>query len=521
MLRPSPVVGIEIAARRLIAVEVDPSTDPPTVRQAISGEVPAAGLGEWLRARLAEERITARVVHVVLSDPDSIHRVQLLPPMTASERQLSLERELGREIGGNPLVGHQLLRQTEGTPRKDEVLVAATPRREADETLAGLMTARLVPRLVTTAAVALSRVAQILSPASFDRPAAVVHWGFRGLTVAVVDQGTLKFAREVPHLAVPGLDPREWFVTEFQRSIRQYTQTFKGAPIGSVLVGSVETRFEQALADIEARLGLPVANLKDAARALLPQATEAAAALPSGAFLLSLGAAVLAPRETPNLLPRSVVAQRRTALLKRATMAAAFLLVGFLGYSAWGAAREAADYRQALAKVTAQKRSYQAQVAQVDRIKQERETQYQRIRLLKSDPLGGSPLAEVFKEISRVAPRELRLQRLALGRHETGVRVRLTGEVESTDLAQAQSEFNRFYFGLQESPFFYQVIFNPAAASKVTIQQGRSPIIEGRTVRDIQRGAEASQTREAVLGQGKKLVFELELRLRAMSREIK
>jgi hypothetical protein len=177
--------------------------------------------------------------------------------------------------------------------------------------------------------------------------------------------------------------------------------------------------------------------------------------------------------------------------------------------------QEVATHKRALARVTAQKQAGLAEQAQVESIKRERETQYQRIRLLKSDPLGEPPLAEVFKEMSRVAPGDLRLDRLILGRDEKGARIRLSGVVESADLAQAQSQFNRFYFGLQGSPFVSEVIFNPPTSSKVTIQQGPSPIIEGRTASDIRRlSGQADEEREGVRAQGKKLAFELELRLK-------
>lgn len=516
MLTGSRAVGIEVADRRLIGVEADPATDPPTIRQAISGDVPATGFGESLRNLLAESGIVARVTHLVLSDTDSVHRVQLLPSMTAGERQLFLERELRREMGGNPLFGHVILRQAEGAPRKDEVLVAAVPRKDLDQTLVSLLTAGLrPPRLVTTAPLALARAAETLSPDSFDRPTAVAHWGFRGLTIIIAAEGTLKFVREIPHLTAPGLDVAEWFVTEVQRSIRQYVQTVKGGAIERVLVGAAEARFERVLPDLEARLGLPLVNLNEAIQTLLPEGTEETSALPAGAFLLPLGAALLSPKETANLLPPSILAKERTTVLKKMAGAAAALLVVSLGYYAWGAAQEAANYKKALVRVTADRQSRLAESAQVDGIKQQRETQYQRIRLLKSDPLGGPPLAVVFKELSRVAPGDLRLERLVFGRDEGGARIRLTGAVESGDLAQAQSEFNRFYFGLQGSPLFSEVIFNPPAASRVTIQQAPTVVVEGRTARDFQQQqAGSEQEREAVKGRGKKLAFELELRLK-------
>lgn len=515
LLRSSRALGVEIAGKRLIVVEVDPTTDPPAVLGAGIGEATPAGVGESLKSLLGEQRITSRVAHVVLSPASSVHRILRLPPMTPGERRLFLERELGREIGGNLLLDHRVLRVVDGPPRKDEVLVAAIPGDETNESLTGVMAASLSPRLVTTVPLALSRAAEVLSPESFDRPTAVAHWGFQGLTIVIADGGAPKFTREVPHLTVPGLDPREWFVTEFQRSIRQYMQAFKGSTVGTVLVGSVEPRFEAVLADIETRLGLPIVNLNEALRALLPEGTDDGS-VPAGAFLTALGAGLLSPKDAVNLLPPSIADRRRLALLKRGAGVAAALLVVSLGYSTWGTAQEAATYRKAMAKLTAERQAREAGTAQIQQIKQVRANQYQRIGLLKSDPLGDPPLADVFKELSRVAPAGLRLERLVFGRDGTGVTIRLTGRFESADLAQAQGEFNQFYVGLQGSPLFLDVIFNPPPPPKVRIQQGPSGVIEGRTARDIQAQNEAGRDREGLSGQGRKVAFELELRLRGI-----
>jgi len=254
-----------------------------------------------------------------------------------------------------------------------------------------------------------------------------------------------------------------------------------------------------------------VVDLNAAMRDLLPDGVDTAT--PAGAFLPALGAALCAPGAL-NLLPPAIPAQRRAALLKRGAAAAAALVVLSLGYSTWGAMQEAATYRKAVAEVASKKRAREAALAQVQQVKQERDRQYERIRLLTGDPLGGPPLADVFKEISRVAPDELRLERLVVGRDAGQVKIRVTGGLESVDLARAQSEFNRFYFGLQESPFFSDVIFNPPTVSKVTIQQGPYGMPEGRTLGDIRARDEAARQKDTFGGAGKKLTFELELRLR-------
>lgn len=505
------ILGLELSGKRLAVVEVDPTTDPPTIQRALTSDLPATGLGETLTGLLAERGIGARTTHVVLASSTSVHRTLLLPPMSAGERRLFLERELGREVGAGLLVDSQPLRTVEGPPRKEEVLTVAIPGAETDQALAGVMAARLSPRLVTTIPLALARAAEALAPESVDGPTAVAHWGFQALTILVVDGGAPKFTREVPHLAAPGIDPREWFVTEFQRSIRQYTQTVKGITVGRVLLSSVDARFEAQFADVETRLGMPVVNLNEAMHDLLPEGSDEAS--PAGAFLPALGATLLEPARL-NLLPPAIPARRRSALLKRGAAAAAALLVVSLSYSTWAAVQEVATYRKSIALLTAKKRAHEAQIAQVQQIKQARDTQYERIRLLTGDPLGGPPLPEVFKEISRVAPDELRLDRLVVGREGNLVTIRMTGRLESADLARAQSEFNRFYFGLQGSPFFSEVLLNPPSKSKVTIQQGGSPSIEGRTVRDLQARSAPGQQEQGLVGAGKKLAFELELRLR-------
>lgn len=506
-------LGLELTGKRLVVVEVDPATDPPAILQAVTAELSATGLGETLTGLLAQHRIGSRESHVVLAPSTSAHRTLLLPPMSASERRLFLERELGRELGAGLLVDSQPLRTVEGPPRKEEVFTVAVPGAETEQALAGVMAARLSPRLVTTIPLALTRAAEALAPESADRPTAMAHWGFQGLTLVVVDGGAPRFTREIPHLAAPGIDPRDWFVTEFQRSIRQYTQTVKGATVGSLLIGSVDARFEAQLEDVAARLGMPVVNLNQTLRDLLPEGPDDGT--PAGVFLPAFGAA-LAGQGALNLLPPSILARRRVALLKRGAAAAAALLVLSLSYSTWGAMQEAATYRKAVAELAAKKRARDAQIAQVQQIKQERDHQYERIRLLTGDPLGGPPLADVFKEISRFAPDELRLERLVVGREAGLVKIRVTGWLESVDLARAQSEFNRFYFGLQESPFFSDVIFNPPAVSKVTIQQGSGPygLPEGRTLSDIRARDEAQRQKDTFGAAGKKLTFELELRLR-------
>ena len=89
--------------------------------------------------------------------------------------------------------------------------------------------------------------------------------------------------------------------------------------------------------------------------------------------------------------------------------------------------------------------------------------------------------------------------------------MKLSGAVKEPDLARAQASFNRLYFGLRESPFFYEVSYLPEVEKK---KEGVPALIEGRRVVDIQ--AREAATREVVSASEQQLNFELTLRLREM-----
>lgn len=281
-----------------------------------------------------------------------------------------------------------------------------------------------------------------------------------------------------------------------------------------MLFGNAEAAIEPVFADpgqFESRLGMPVLNLNETLRALLPEGAEEAAGLPAGVFLLPLGAALLAPEEVPNLLPQAIIVSRRSRQMTRAALAAAILLVLVMGSSFWGASREAAALRRTLERQRAASQAQQADVSRVERIEGERRQVRRWIRFLSDDPLGAPPLADALKDVSRLAPDQLRLERLVISKGEGGHSMKLSGAVKEPDLARAQASFNRLYFGLRDSPFFYEVSYLPEVEKK---KEGVPAVIEGRRVVDI-RPREAA-TREVVSASEQQLNFELTLRLREM-----
>lgn len=483
---------------------------PTAISRAVVIELPRERLGAQLKSVLGQAGVSTGRIHLVTWDSEQIHRTQLLPPMTAAERSLFLERELAREGGGAKAVSSQILRQVEDGARKDEVLVVAAPREGLDRLLAPFLAAQLPPRLVATAPLALVKAAHALSPIPADRPTLVGHWGLSGLTFAVVSDGVLKLARQIPRLAVPGLDPLEWLATEIQRSVRAYAQISKGGRVEQMLFGNAEAAVEGLFSDpgqLETRLGLPVLSLNEIIRTLLPDGVEEEAGLPAGVFLLPFGAALLAPEEAPNLLPRAIVIDRRSQQVIRAALAAAMLLALTMGWSFLGANREALALRRSLDRQRVATRAQAAELGEVERREAERQRVRRWIRFLSDDPMGGPPFADALKEISRLAPDRLRLERLSVSKGDGGYTMKLAGSVKQADLAQAQAAFNRLYFGLRDSPFFYNVTFLPEVEKKEV-----PAFIEGRRVVDIQ--PRAAPAREAVSASEQQLNFELTLPLK-------
>lgn len=469
------VTGLEWADGKLIAVEVSGAR----VSRARVREAPDAGLG---RQALDDLGVTTARIHLVAWDPEQIHRTELLPPMSAAERSQFLERELAREGAVARVIGSRILRRLEEGLRKDDVLVVAAPREWLDRLLAPLVAARCTPGLVATAPLALAMAAQALSPRPLDRPTIVCHWGLAGLTVVVVANGALRLARQIPHVTAPGLDPIERVITELERSGRHYAQISKGQRVEQLLIANAQPSMEALFSDLErleSRQGLPTVSLHEALRSRLPPGTETEAGLPAGAFLFAYGAALLSPRETPNLLPRTLVIARRSRRVQQVALAAGIVLLLALGVGVWEVRRDAPGLRRALGEALATRQSLQARLADAGDIEGERARVRRWVRLLKEDPLGAPPLADSFKELSRLAPDRLRLEELAMSKDERGWGLKLVGALKEGDLARAQVAFNDLYFGLRASPLVHDVTFSrgPAPPAGVMVIPSASGVV--------------------------------------------
>lgn len=473
-------LGIEAASGTLVAVAVSRGrissartvTVPP-------GEVSAGALA-------LQPRFGAAPMHVAMSDPETVHRTLLLPPMTARERSDVVNRETARDGEAAKAVAWHVVRrvEVEGLPKDELLVVVASPER-LQQTLEPIVTGGGIPRAVVTGSMALLAAARALAPTPLDRPTALVHWGTATLTIVVVSGGVLKFARVVAPPA-SALDPFDWIPVEVDRSIRHYTVLSKGERVEQVMVSVADAAAARRVfagGELSDRLRLPVTNLNALLAPALPRPWEAEMA--AGVFTLAYGAAVLGAGDAPNLLPPALALQRRSRTVIAGAVAVTAAAVVLLTATTVSVAQQAQGLRERLRGAQAALQQDQTRVDEAKRAEIEREQMRQLARLLVDDPLKLIPPADPLREIARLAPAQLRLDRLTVSADGQGYALSLAGRVEQEDSTEAQRTLNEFYYNLRGSPLFHAVSVqqSPRVTSPAAATAGATPSAEPAALR--------------------------------------
>lgn len=454
------VLGVEVGPARLTALTVARRRPHAILGAGLHPmATPVVGLGP-LAVGLGAR---GRPVRLVLRGPGHLHRIQMLPPMSADDRQAYLTRELRREHEGSEWAfAHAVVgRLQEADGPRDEVLVVAIPRREVDRVMAAAEVTRARIALITTTPLALLRAALALVPPEADEAVAVALWSAAGLTIAVGAGQTLALARELPHSA--GVDPLERCATEIQRSLLAFRQQSRGRSVARVLVASALPELTAALPALSERLGVPVEDLNAAFAALLPPEASVGEA---AEFLLAYGAALTPPGHGLNLVPESIVLRRRAGALAVAAVILAVLVAGMIGATYRSRVRQAHALERALVELGSERQRLLAQRAAGEEASRERQLYRQRLRALKGLAPGLPALPAALTELARLAPGNLRLQRVTLVGEGGLARLGLAGVAEAPDLADAQAAVSAFYSALRASPLFDGVTLVPAKGER-------------------------------------------------------
>jgi Tfp pilus assembly protein PilN len=457
----------------------------------------------------------AAPVHVAISDRDNVHRLLLVPPMTAAERSEVVSRESERE-GGVPRAtawGNVRRIEVDGLPM-DELLVAMVSPDRLEQALEPILEDGAVPRTVVTGSVALLAAARSLAPAPLDRPTALVHWGTATLTIAVVSEGVLKFARVIEPPAAT-LDPFDWIPVEVDRSVRHYSSASKGERVEQVMVSVADAdaaRRVFADGDLAERLRLTVTNLNALLAPAVSQPLDPNVA--AGTFTLAYGAALLGANEAPNLLPPALAFGRRSRKVIAAAVAASATAVALVASSLPSMAQRADGLRARLSQLQSAQQAAQVRLDEGSRAEAEREQARQLARFLGDDPLNLIPPIDPLREIARLAPADLRLEQLTLSADAQGYAVNLVGRVELDDFTEAQRTLNEFYYGLRDSPIFYAVTIQQSSWAPQSVVAAADPS-ETSAEPDAQAAADLAAT--SVVGAERPLEFVFVLRLKRLA----
>ena len=442
-------LGVEVAPGMLIALAVGRRAVSMAAMRRLRKGTPASPIP--IKTLLGQRRVGAAPLHLVICEPELVHRTLLVPHMTTSEESEVVRREIARDGAGDRTSAWRHVRrvETDGV-RKDELLIVAAPLGRLHQVLDPIIVGGVVPRLVVTG--------------PLDRPTVLVHWGVSSVTIVIVSEGALKFARVIEPPA-PDLDPLEWMPVEIDRSIRHHAVHSKGERVEQVMVSVAEAAPARRLfagAELATRVHLPVTNLNALLAPQLPDRANGDSDLmdvemAEGVFTLAYGAALLSPQVVPNLLPDALVVWRRSRQVIGASVAANVLLALALGSKSMLMTGQAQELRSRLARAQATRQALQVRVEEAGRIEAERQRMGEVARLLTEDPLKRLPVDDALREIARLAPDQLQLDQLALSTDASGHTFRLAGRVQEPDFADAQNTLNRFYYGLRGSPLFYDV----------------------------------------------------------------
>jgi Tfp pilus assembly PilM family ATPase len=480
------IVAVEITPDRVNMIEVDPGRRP-TVHAWATVEGPFAdpsATAPRIQAALKESGFTARRAY--LAPPVTVeHRHVSFPSVPRRELRRLVEREARRDSTipreeqtfDFAVVGETIERSG---ARKKEIILAIAPEPEVERYVRIIEEAGLIPWRVTSRPLAL--MAAIALQEGGGGPVVVAYLQGAYLQVMVAEEGVLHFSREITlaaDVAAEGAESWEAVSTEIHRSLLYFFEQSPRWRVGRILLtggGAENLRGLQEALSKDGRMRVEIFDPKD--RVELRATTEAGArwraVLPS--FAVPLGLASGQPEAGINLLPRQVE-ERKWEAIRRATIGAigtAAVLIGAVTlYSFFG---EELSLRRALEAQVAKWRTLEQQLRDLEQAERERQMHRARLGLLEGRLMGEPLWSGVLREVSVHAASDLLLHSMKLETNAGGYRLVLSGQVVSRSPVDAHVAFNRFYEGLQRSPFLATVtLVQPLQVSRLTPQPAPAP----------------------------------------------
>jgi Tfp pilus assembly PilM family ATPase len=472
------VIALEITPDRVSVVEVEPGRRPKVYAWAtVEGPfADDAAMVQRIKEVLAAGGFTADRAYVAAAIPVE-HRHLSLPPLSRRELRRVVEREVRRDVTvpieerifDYGVVGETVER---GGPGKKEVLLAIAARAEVNRHIQIVQEVGLSPWLFTSRPLALMAALSLQDTGGGPVVCANLHGAL--LQVVVAEEGILHLSREISLPTVPGeggVESWEPVTTEIHRSLMYFLERSPRWRVGRILVAGSSANLgglRDALAEdptvrvevFDPKRGVDVSGA-------VGDGPVWRAAVPS--LAIPLGLATRRPEVGISLLPREVQ-ERKWARVRRVVLGsivAANVSIGIMGLvSLEKGERNLQSALQAHLKTLS---TVDQQIKEVEEVERERELHRARANLLERGVWSGPVWIGILREISLHAHPELLLHSLKMEEGANGYRMVLKGEVTSRTPYEAHVAFNRFYEGVQRSPFLATVTLQqPLRVSQVT-----------------------------------------------------
>ncbi len=313
-------------------------------------------------ARLRQEQRLPRDAWVTIWGLRSVHQFLRLPPAAANELEALALREAhptlsaleaeARRASAALMIGADV---QVGTHRRREVSLTAVPEAEIARQIQPLVDAGFIVRGVCTPAMSLTAVARLHGRTTPGTTAAYVALESNAMCVAIVRDGVLLFAREIPWGFADSAEAvGERLAAELRRSLLFFRQSFRAVVERVVLCGGMPN-LRALTASTGAALTLPVETLDSLSGIDAEAVPEPADAFRASVAALWPAIAIASQGgDQPNLLQAEARVRQETRM-KLAGIAAG-VLAAFLAIAAWYflAGRAPANRAPELARVEPQ-----------------------------------------------------------------------------------------------------------------------------------------------------------------------
>jgi hypothetical protein len=401
----------------------------------------------------------------------STQQLLRLPPAKFADLQLLAAREARKDIapletdGARASVAIALGNEVQvGTHRRREVSLVAASSSEVRRRIQPIVDAGFVVDGVVTPALALADVARAHRDLPAGTTAAYVAITADATCVAIVRDGLLLFAREMPwgHRTAPdGGTVADRLASELRRSILFFKQTFR-APVEAVALCGDMRSLRLLTAPLGSALAVPVHTLDALAGLDAESVPEPADQFRGAVASLRLAIAAGASGVPANLMPAAMLETReaRTHVTRLVLTTAAAIVLVIAWYSML--ARTAGNQRREREAIDQQLAVLEPQAERTNQLRQAVTLAAARRNALVAFGSQGPRLGRVLEAFSRAASPDVVLSAITTQADGASWRVTVKGLAVTADAASGQAALNTFLKALADSPFVGMPIAPPS-----------------------------------------------------------